>query len=51
MGEIDNFNKFKNRGEIRKKSDELLDLLSVSYLRNIVDDNRIEIKNRLYKLG
>lgn len=48
MGEhIDNFNNFFNRGEIRKKADYLLDILGAAYLRNISDDNRDEIKQRL----
>jgi hypothetical protein len=45
--QIDNFNNFFNRGEIRKKADYLLDILGVAYLRNIGDDNREEIKQRL----
>lgn len=45
--QIDNFNNFLNRGEIRKKADYLLDILGAAYLRNIVDDNRDEIKQRL----
>ena len=45
--QIDNFNNFFNRGEIRKKADYLLDILGAAYLRNIGDDNREEIKQRL----
>ena len=44
---IDNFNNFFNRGEIRKKADYLLDILGAAYLRNIGDDNRVEVKQRL----
>lgn len=36
-----------NRGEIRKKVDYLLGILGAAYLRNISDDNREEIKQRL----
>jgi hypothetical protein len=36
-----------NRGEIRKKADYLLGILGAAYLRNIGDDNREEIKQRL----
>jgi hypothetical protein len=45
--QIDNFNNFFNRGEIRKKADYLLDILGAAYLRNIGDDNRVEVKQRL----
>lgn len=45
--QINNFNSFINRGDIRKKADNLLDVLSIAYLRNIDDDNREEIKQRL----
>ena len=45
--QIDNFNNFFNRGEIRKKADYLLGILGAAYLRNIGDDNRDEIKQRL----
>ena len=45
--QIDNFNDFFNRGEIRKKANYLLGILGAAYLRNIGDDNRDEIKQRL----
>jgi hypothetical protein len=44
---INDFENFINRGELRKKADELLDLLSAAYLGNIAWDNRNEIKKRL----
>lgn len=40
---VDNFNNFLSRGEIRKKADELLDRLSVSYLNNLASDYRDDI--------
>jgi hypothetical protein len=44
---INKFSDFINKGEIRKKADYLLDILGAAYLRNICDDNREEIKQRL----
>ena len=35
------------RGDIRKQADDLLGMLSAAYLRNIGDDNREEIKQRI----
>ena len=40
-----------DKGKIRLKADYLLDLLSVAYLRNILDDNIIEIKDRLKNIS
>jgi hypothetical protein len=45
--QIDNFRNFMNRGEIRKKAEELLGQLSAAYLGNIAWDNREEIQKRL----
>lgn len=44
---MDNFNRFINKGEIRRRADNLLGLLSAACLLNISDDNRDEINKRL----
>lgn len=36
-----------NRGEIRKKAECLLENLAAAYLRNICDDNEVEVRTRL----
>lgn len=44
---MNNFENFINRGEIRKKAEELLGKLSAAYVGNIAWDNRDEIKRKL----
>ena len=45
--QIDNFENFTSKGDIRKKAEELLGKLSAAYLGNIAWDNRKEIQKRL----
>lgn len=51
MEQIDNFNKFLNKGEIRKQAEELLDKLSSAYLGNIAWDNRYKIQKVLDEIN
>ncbi len=47
---LDNFKKFKSRGEIRKEADILLGHLGSALLKNVAYDNREEIKQSLKRI-
>jgi len=51
MEQIDNFNKFLNKGEIRKQAEDLLGKLSAAYLGNIAWDNRDKIQKVLDEIN